>query len=587
MTDDRAPGRVIEAITLDFGNTLVPVPGGRPARGRRADRRGRWPTRLGPFDEDEVLRRLDRGAGAPVPRGGAAVPRGGPRRAASSGSSPGCAACRRRPPTCRWDDAAARLAQRRPQEVAWAMDVYSRAFVDALPPPPGAAALLGRLAARYRLAILSNWPLATTIDRYAEAAGWSPYLAAIVVSQRVGTIKPQPAIFAAAAAALGDPPPRGDPPRRRRLGGGRGRGQADGLAGGVPPGRPADSPLPGSDRGDATDPACGRTWSSRRRLERPGGARSSASLTPAPRRRSGRAASVDSLAMERRDRIANLGAAGRGRGRVDPGRASSSRPATRTRTPWRATSGALLIGLAVGITAIPLCWLVVFARHRRIAYQGDWFRAARRGGWVGLFVAALVVLRLSTRSSPPIVAVPRRDLHRRGGRRCPPSADRAARRSTGGPMTDTTASPPDPPSRSPTSRRVPPRPSRLPATRSSTCRTASTPTPSPRSRSARPRRGSPTRSGAPRVRRRAPGRQPRDRGPRPPRRRPRARRPADRHPRRVRRAARPRPRLRPQHDGGVGRRARRSRWPPSATAGPARSCSSARPRRSGGAARRS
>ena len=39
------------------------------------------------------------------------------------------------------------------------------------------------------------------------------------------------------------------------------------------------------------------------------------------------------------------------------------------------------------------------------------------------------------------------------------------------------------------------------------------------------------------------------------------RRPADRHPRRVRRAARPRPRLRPQHDGGVGGRARRSRWP--------------------------
>ena len=56
--------------------------------------------------------------------------------------------------------------------------------------------------------------------------------------------------------------------------------------------------------------------------------------------------------------------------------------------------GALLIGLAVGVTAIPLCWLVVFARHRRIAYQGDWFRAARRGGWIGLFVAAIVVLRL-------------------------------------------------------------------------------------------------------------------------------------------------------------------------------------------------
>src|SRR5262245_14766484 len=56
--------------------------------------------------------------------------------------------------------------------------------------------------------------------------------------------------------------------------------------------------------------------------------------------------------------------------------------------------GALLIGLAVGVSAIPLCWLIVFARHRRIAYEGDWLRAARRGGWIGLFAAIVVVLRL-------------------------------------------------------------------------------------------------------------------------------------------------------------------------------------------------
>ena len=45
----------------------------------------------------------------------------------------------------------------------------------------------------------------------------------------------------------------------------------------------------------------------------------------------------------------------------------------------------------------------MFARHRRIAYQGDWFRAARRGGWVGLFVASLVVLRLVDAFQPAIV----------------------------------------------------------------------------------------------------------------------------------------------------------------------------------------
>ncbi|MEW6226085.1 MAG: hypothetical protein AB1627_15785 [Chloroflexota bacterium] len=65
--------------------------------------------------------------------------------------------------------------------------------------------------------------------------------------------------------------------------------------------------------------------------------------------------------------------------------------------------GALLIGLAVGLTASPLAWLVVFSRHRRIAYQGDWIRAARRGGWIGLFVAVIVVLRLVDAFQLPII----------------------------------------------------------------------------------------------------------------------------------------------------------------------------------------
>ena len=56
--------------------------------------------------------------------------------------------------------------------------------------------------------------------------------------------------------------------------------------------------------------------------------------------------------------------------------------------------GAGLIGLALGLTATPLFWLSVFARHRRIAYRGDWVRAIRRGAWVAVVVAVLVVLRL-------------------------------------------------------------------------------------------------------------------------------------------------------------------------------------------------
>jgi len=106
-----------------------------------------------------------------------------------------------------WDQArAATLSE--PAELEAVVETYSRAFVGGLPPAPGVDDLLARLAAGGRkLAILSNWPLAATIDRYAEARGWVRSLRAIVVSQRVGVIKPHPAIFAACRAAIGDPPP--------------------------------------------------------------------------------------------------------------------------------------------------------------------------------------------------------------------------------------------------------------------------------------------------------------------------------------------------------------------------------------------
>jgi hypothetical protein len=65
--------------------------------------------------------------------------------------------------------------------------------------------------------------------------------------------------------------------------------------------------------------------------------------------------------------------------------------------------GALLIGLAMALTCAPLAWLVMFARHRRIAYNGDWFRAVRRGGWIGLFCAVMIVLKLVDAFQLPIV----------------------------------------------------------------------------------------------------------------------------------------------------------------------------------------
>ena len=84
-----------------------------------------------------------------------------------------------------------------------------------------------------------------------------------------------------------------------------------------------------------------------------------------------------------------------------------------------------------------------------------------------------------------------------------------------------------------------------------------------------------------------PGRQPRDRGPRPAHRRPGRGRAADR------RSSPSTTRCRASATAAATTRwrrpasARRSRWPRSATPGPARSCSWARRRRSGGAARRS
>ncbi|MBP1704641.1 MAG: family hydrolase [Chloroflexi bacterium] len=110
-----------------------------------------------------------------------------------------------------WDDAVA-AARSDPAEIDWAVGVYSDVFVARLPPDPAVSPLLARLARRHVLAVLSNWPLASTIDRYVERAGWAPHLAAVVVSQRVGVIKPHPGIFRAAEEALAaavDPGPAG------------------------------------------------------------------------------------------------------------------------------------------------------------------------------------------------------------------------------------------------------------------------------------------------------------------------------------------------------------------------------------------
>jgi len=64
--------------------------------------------------------------------------------------------------------------------------------------------------------------------------------------------------------------------------------------------------------------------------------------------------------------------------------------------------GAVAIGAAMGLTTVPLFWLAVFGRHRRLAYRGDWLRAVRRGGWVALVVGLFVVLRVQDIFQLPI-----------------------------------------------------------------------------------------------------------------------------------------------------------------------------------------
>ena len=67
---------------------------------------------------------------------------------------------------------------------------------------PGAEELCSRLAARYRLAIVTNGIAKVQRPRF-EASPIRRHFEAIVISEEVGAAKPQPAIFARACEAMG------------------------------------------------------------------------------------------------------------------------------------------------------------------------------------------------------------------------------------------------------------------------------------------------------------------------------------------------------------------------------------------------
>jgi HAD superfamily hydrolase (TIGR01509 family) len=232
----------IRAVTFDFGNTLVPVNRAgldevvRATVGTLAtltrsnaidlavvweeERERQWREDVPAFRETDlaarIVRVLARARGMPMP-----------------------------PSDTPWDDVAA--AERSdPGEVASALQVYSRAFAG-LPPDPEAEHVLTGLARRgLRLGILSNWPLAASIDLYVEVHGWGRVLDAVIVSERVGTIKPRPEMFRAAERALHVEPAEilhvGDDWAADVVGARQAGWHAAYLRS-----RPADSPLPSSE----------------------------------------------------------------------------------------------------------------------------------------------------------------------------------------------------------------------------------------------------------------------------------------------------------------------------------------------------
>ena len=110
---------------------------------------------------------------------------------------------------------------------------------------------------------------------------------------------------------------------------------------------------------------------------------------------------IDSLVMDPRDRMANLGSfAAAAVAWVLVGIVVTTRDPVAD--PAAGVLGAALIGLAVALTLVPLLWLTVYGRHHQIAYRGDWVRAVRRATWVGIVVAVLIILRVQGLLELPI-----------------------------------------------------------------------------------------------------------------------------------------------------------------------------------------
>ena len=215
----------IRAITFDFGNTLVPV--GRAAlrrvvelhrrgglrplaairprcvpRGWAEERERQFREEVPQFREVDLAERLVRVL---------ARLRGMPPPAADE----------------RWDQAAAARRSRAGRDRPGRSSRTAAPSSTRLPPTPGVGrAARGGWRAGATLAILSNWPLAATIDRYAEAHGWLPSPPGDRRQPAGRDDQAASGDLRGGARGARRPGSGGDPPRRGRLGGGRRRGRA-------------------------------------------------------------------------------------------------------------------------------------------------------------------------------------------------------------------------------------------------------------------------------------------------------------------------------------------------------------------------
>ncbi|GEM_PF-789564 len=86
-------------------------------------------------------------------------------------------------------------------------DAHVAAFVDvSTRVPDGLLAMLDRLSSRYRLAVLSNYPIPECIKQSVERIGLDRYMDAVLVSGDLGVIKPSRRIFGELLTALDLPP---------------------------------------------------------------------------------------------------------------------------------------------------------------------------------------------------------------------------------------------------------------------------------------------------------------------------------------------------------------------------------------------